>query len=65
MRIPIEPFLSRAIIDGIIVEKLSPSKNVVEKIVKILSIVANSQSVFISSEDSKEFCEKARFNEFA
>lgn len=53
MHIPIEPFLSRAIIEGVIVEKLDPSKRVVEKIVKILSIVTNNQSIFVNSEDAK------------
>lgn len=65
MRIPIEPFLSRAILEGMIVEKLSPTKAIVEKIVKILAIISNNQSIFYSSDDSREICEKARFNDFA
>lgn len=37
----------------------------VEKIVRILAIIANSQSVFYSSDDTREICEKAKFNGFA
>ena len=46
-------------------EKLNPNKKVVEKIVKILAIKVNNQSVFLSSDDLREVCEKARFREFA
>lgn len=54
VRIPIEPFLSRAIVEGIIIEKLNNTKRVVERIVKILALIVNNQGVFYSSEDSRE-----------
>jgi hypothetical protein len=57
--------LSRAIIDALIVEKLDPTRRVTEKIIKILAIIVNSQSVFYSPENMREICEKSKFEEFA
>lgn len=65
VRIPIEPLLSRAIIDALLIEKLDHSRRIVSRVIKILAIVANSQSVFYSAEDTREICEQNKFNEFA
>jgi HrpA-like RNA helicase len=65
VRIPIEPLLSRAIIDAILLEKLDRSRKVLSRVIKVLAIIANSQSIFYSNEDTREICETAKFNEFA
>jgi hypothetical protein len=55
------------IVDKITHEEMrqDPPRKIVEKIIKILAIIVNSQSVFYSSEDTREICEKSKFNEFA
>lgn len=65
VRIPIEPLLSRAIVEALIVQKVDPLRNVIDKVIKILAMVVNSQGIFYSSEDTREICEKSKFEEFA
>lgn len=56
VKIPIEPLLSRAIVDALIVQKLDKNVSIVDKIIKILAVIINSQSMFWSSEDKREIC---------
>lgn len=57
VKIPIEPLLSRAIIDALIVDKLDKSRRVTPKIIKILALIVNSQSIFYSDENARQIAE--------
>jgi HrpA-like RNA helicase len=65
VKIPIEPLLSRAIIDGIICDMLVKGKNITSKIIKVLAMIVNCSNVFYSSEDTKEICERSKFRDYA
>lgn len=64
MKIPIEPLLSRAIVDGLICEQLNKRRRVTDRIIRILAMMVSSNT-FYNNEDKAETIEKIKFKEFA
>lgn len=52
VRIPIEPLLSRAIVDGLICEQIDRKLRITDKIIKIIAMVVNP-NIFYSNDDKK------------
>lgn len=51
VKIPIEPFMSRALAEGIIIEKKKPWRKILPQLLKTLVMIVNGQNIFSSNFD--------------
>ena len=48
VKIPIEPFMSRALAEGIIIDTNNPRRKILPQLLKTLVMIVNGQSIFYS-----------------
>lgn len=51
VKIPMEPYLSRAIIEAMLVRLVDPSKDIIERLIKILAMIVNNNGLFYNKKE--------------